>query len=1265
MPVRGPLLLLCLGLFLGFAAITPDSASTVSDAAQGSDEIDRFLAESAPEEEPWRFLGGKLSGSLDGSLQIDSLEIQHGRLRIAARRGIWRPEERFVELQEDVEIRDSLRVLTARHGLYYRDRLFLEMETQVRGRGPEGKLRCDRLTYDRRHRLLSLGGRVHLDEDDGRTLRCEWLRYDLADSFMTGGGNVRLHDAADSIDIFGDLLFYDRAAGLATVIGQGIRRPRLLRHAVGSEAAVTIEADTLKFRTRDRVGEALGRVTLSRGALRGSCDRALFLMAHDRLELVGSPVMRDAWGQVAGDSMLMELRDGHADRMTVWGHTRAEHFPPDQSGEAHFAVGDTLSAYFGGGTIRSVVVEHGAEALYLPSPQDRAEGVGLNWTRGERIRLILADGRVSRVQFEGEVAGRYILPAAPVAAGPRAADTLAVPAAAEPLVADTLAVPAAAEPLVADTLAAPVAAEPLVAETVSLADSLGADSLSTGVPPDSLAPDVLVPDPELPGLAAIRRMARAGTLEPPDSLLGALAFDLPETVHYSGDAIDFGVATERMTISGDATVTYGSMELLAEEIVFDPSRNLVLATGEPLLRDGDSEVRGEEMTYRIDSKKGLVFQGRSEFEGGYYRGERVKRVDTNAFFAQNADFTSCDAEVPHFHFRAAKMKVVTKEKVVARPLILYLGNIPIFLIPYAAFPIRSGRQSGLLLPTFEFGFDTDRGRFLRNVGYYLAPNDYMDAMFWLDYYEEQPRLGLNARLRYKVRYLLNGRVEGSFMRDESYGGAEHRRWLLKVNHDQVLGERFNFKVSGHFQSDKDYAADRDFGASVDDRVNQVLRSQMSLGKSWSGASVSLAADRTEYLDEQSGGSTRISQSAPSINFALSSFPIGIKPDERGVGGRLSFLSKTYLRADFRLRSLYRKTWDGERSTNQAAQINASLSDKRRLLNAINLTPSVSLSTAWAHKDAAWDDGDSLAALAEKNVTGFSWRTGLSASTTVYGTFFPHLGSWEGIRHVVEMSAGYSYSPELPELKGFPSVGGISLGSSKRSGVSFRVTQRFHFKFRKGEEVSKRENLLIWNSSTSYDFLAKEKGRSSHWSDLSQSLRLQPGRFLSSELSVTHKREGERWRRSNLSVRTSLRLQGGGGGSDGSSLGEGIEATGDFGDPEPGAGSGPDRQSSVASLTGPWKLSMSHVFSMPREWSDRRSSLNMSAGISPTRNWRLQYSVYYDLKDQEVASQGYSLYRDLHCWQAVLERRTSGGHSSYYFRISVKELPDLKYERRRM
>jgi hypothetical protein len=104
-----------------------------------------------------------------------------------------------------------------------------------------------------------------------------------------------------------------------------------------------------------------------------------------------------------------------------------------------------------------------------------------------------------------------------------------------------------------------------------------------------------------------------------------------------------------------------------------------------------------------------------------------------------------------------------------------------------------------------------------------------------------------------------------------------------------------------------------------------------------------------------------------------------------------------------------------------------------------------------------------------------------------------------------------------------------------------------------------------------------------------------------------------------------------------------------------------RASSDQPGSRPWSAAATFRYSRGADpasttyWADGRLAWSV------TPNWRLNYSVHYDLKEQEVASQEYTIYRDLHCWEAQFTRRYYNEEWEYYFRINVKALPEIQAE----
>ena len=53
----------------------------------------------------------------------------------------------------------------------------------------------------------------------------------------------------------------------------------------------------------------------------------------------------------------------------------------------------------------------------------------------------------------------------------------------------------------------------------------------------------------------------------------------------------------------------------------------------------------------------------------------------------------------------------------------------------------------------------------------------------------------------------------------------------------------------------------------------------------------------------------------------------------------------------------------------------------------------------------------------------------------------------------------------------------------------------------------------------------------------------------------------------------------------------------------------------------------------------------------------------DRGEDRITGQSYSFYRDLHGWEARFRWTPSGVRNGYFFKINIKELPQVKFERR--
>ena len=76
-------------------------------------------------------------------------------------------------------------------------------------------------------------------------------------------------------------------------------------------------------------------------------------------------------------------------------------------------------------------------------------------------------------------------------------------------------------------------------------------------------------------------------------------------------------------------------------------------------------------------------------------------------------------------------------------------------------------------------------------------------------------------------------------------------------------------------------------------------------------------------------------------------------------------------------------------------------------------------------------------------------------------------------------------------------------------------------------------------------------------------------------------------------------------------------------------------------------------------------MSSNSTIQFTEAWKIQYNARFDLINQNLVSQTFSIYRDLHCWELSLNWTPSGYASGLYLKLNVKSpnLRDLRFEQR--
>lgn len=1166
-----------------------------------------FVSAQESQELPYHITGDNLRARTVGGERVWDLtghvRLEHGTAVATAERGRYWENLGKLVLQDSVVVRDGEMILGAQEASYANDTV--EVWGGVRLRENEATLRADWGRYlVEEKRATLIGGVVY--EESSWWIGADSLDYRRDEETFRARGEVRLRDRSAKLEATGRVLLFQRE----TKEGRMTESPVLLIWGEGGEPPTEVRGLRMDFFGEGERADAVGDVVITQKQMTARCDSAVFFNREDRAILLGSPEAEEGRRRITGERMDADFRDGEIRRLVVSGEAVAEwsQWQPPGTEEPRKSelLGDRMKFFFEEELLTRIVVIGHARSIYYPEESKRIDE--RNSVEGERITLTVENDEADRILVENDASGSY--------------------------------------------------------------------TYATEVSEDSL---------------------------------------VYETVDYAANEIEYFVPENLIRMDGEADVEYGTTRLKAGRIEYDSEEEWMLATQKPILWERQDRIDGTRMTYNLGAQHGTIFGGRTKYDKGYYTGRRIRKVGERELNADWGVYTSCDKEEPHYSFRARRMKLYLKDKVVARPLVLYVRDVPLLALPYYVFPIKPGRHSGLLIPNLEPGISKDKGRFIKNVGYYWALNEYSDLALWGDFYEDTKWVG-HFRGRYSVRYLLSGSAEGSYTSLPSTGVTKRRRWDLRAHHNQNLTDQLKLTARADFVSDETYRIDtNDIDQSFLDRINRELKSSLSLNQRWSDRSLALTLDRRQYLninELDTLDDTRVVQTLPSLSFKVFRKRLSTPPPGREEEARWyqtiyydvsSQMSRRETLKEYGESTI--QTLDGSLSLSSqkifgspSVSLGSKLVDTRDL--AFSLDRSLdSTSGDWridAEKtkdEERWASRSSVGLRASpklwqwldfrpafnyeftlfdrdragtRRATLHTWSSSLGLGTTLYGTFLPGWGKLEGVRHVVKPSASLTYRPEFDRYDSgdYDTVGGIRVPALRgQNTLNLSLSNMFHLKIRDGEDVRKIDNVVQLTSSTSYDFRYKENNRDHPFSDLRSSLLIQPSRAFDFRVQTTHDLHEKRVK--SRSFTSSLKLTGrglriGAGSGRIESVMERSEEEETERHLERRTGRGAEGVSRAP--LEPWTLSLSHRYTKSSPTAEPTQWLNADLTCDITHNWKLTYGNRYDINEKEIAYQRFTLYRDLHCWEARISGEYSNEQWTYYFKINIKAHPELYIER---
>ncbi len=801
------------------------------------------------------------------------------------------------------------------------------------------------------------------------------------------------------------------------------------------------------------------------------------------------------------------------------------------------------------------------------------------------------------------------------------------------------------------------------------------------------------------------RIAADTTIPVTDSTLKKTG-GLDAIVEYSAsDSAIFDVNAKKMMLYNNAELKHKEFDLKAARITLFRENSTLEAhgipdtagtgkyIGTPVFFEGPKRYEGFSVRYNFNTKQGNISMGSTELEGGFYLGEKIKKVSEDVFFVQNGRYTTCDKDEPDYYFGSPKMKIMQGDKIVAEPVYLFIDDVPIFAIPFGIFPNHTGRSSGLIPPAY--GEDITYGRYLSHLGYFWAINDFMDLSMTGNYFTKG-RIDLSARYRYVKRYLYNGSIDlgGTKIRLGEENDLDRQfsdEWQIAVTHFQTFNPTTSLTANLNFLSSKNYY--NNSTNNLNDLLLQHAISNVTFSKYWEGSPNSFSAN---YYRDQNLQTGEINERIPAVTFIRSqTYPF------RGRSTSLLDL-KWYESISYDYNAQLINSHTKAQITNpdatkyyvtnargglkQIVNINAPVK-----VSEFSLTPFFNYNEIWYNKyiTKSMNPADN-SAITEEHAgykTFRTFSTGISLTTRVIGIFNTRIFGIQGIRHTVTPTISFSFQPDFSQPQwnvygNYTDTTGKSIkysffekeifgypGSGKVQALNFNIGNVFEMKTKSSDTTTSKFQLLNLNAGGSYNFAAD----SMRLSEIGISYRTDIASLLSIGGGATfnfYKYVDNIGRINKFLWSTDKRI------ADLTSFNISIQTSFQSSDYNKGADSLKDNNAPQTEYLGmhgekavdfsiPWSVNLNYYYGISKPNPSvvfKTSNINGSLSFSLTQNWKFSFSTGYDFMSKSFSAPYLTIYRDLHCWEINFNWIPTGSYRGFRFELRIKapQLQDVKY-----
>jgi LPS-assembly protein len=341
-------------------------------------------------------------------------------------------------------------------------------------------------------------------------------------------------------------------------------------------------------------------------------------------------------------------------------------------------------------------------------------------------------------------------------------------------------------------------------------------------------------------------------------LPAAVAFGVDRQTVITADMLEYFSEAKKYVATGSVKIERDGAVIHADQAAFFEETSEVDASGNVTYDDRSYSIKADRAELNLETRTGKLFDAEVFFkeENSRLAGREIEKRGERYYYIPEGSFTTCDAPIPAWCFKAKDINAYTGEKVKARDASFRIKGLPVFYTPYVAAPILTERQSGFLIPIV--GDSSSRGIEILQQ-YYLVIAENQDATFAVDYYSKR---GVGTGIEYRF-------IEP--------GDIKNKLWVYHIRDTEL--KKDDWEIKGLFEDrhpgmpggylNIDYVNEQDFyrGFNVqrDKRTQRYIESTGEINVPFSNSRLYLLSQYWVDLENPMGN---VPQKLPEAGYVL-------------------------------------------------------------------------------------------------------------------------------------------------------------------------------------------------------------------------------------------------------------------------------------------------------------------------------------------------------------------------------------------------------------